>query len=310
MALHTEYRPKTFNEFLLSSTSVALLKKILTNDNVDFSKIPHTYLLTGKQGCGKTTLAKIIADTLGCEKTIAFFEYNASSLRGIDTVRGVIDKSKHKPFKGSCNMFFFDEAHQLTKEAQEALLALIEEPREFNFYIFATTEPQSFKPTFLDRCFKVEVKPLSEKKLIRLLKKVMDKSGIENPLIEKYFDEIYEYSEGRPRTALVLLEALKECETDEQVKDILDDYMSFENKDVIMLCRALLKKDSWKNIASILKDLDMEPEGVRKVVLSYFNKVMLSRPDPHVAGIIEAFMDNFYDSGQAGLTLACYLSIQ
>ena len=122
--LHLKYRPQAWDEVRGNRVTVRGLKASLCKSE---TIRPHVFLLTGPSGCGKTTLAGLIANEVGCN-SVCFHEINAADTRGVDTIRRMISQSRFVPLLGDVTVYLFDEAQQLTSEAQNALLKISEEP--------------------------------------------------------------------------------------------------------------------------------------------------------------------------------------
>lgn len=300
LPLALKYRPPDFDSFVGNEATVESLKSVLGRE----TGRPHSLMFSGNSGCGKTTLARIAGKELGCSER-DFAEYNAANTRGIDTIREVNVKCHYAPMEGKVKVYLFDEAAGLTVDAQHALLKLLEDTPAHVYFMLCTTAPDKLLRTIRTRCEHFRVKSLHRSKLVGLLKDVCSKE-IEGDFPAEVLEKIADVSEGSPRQALVILD---------QVIDIPDDKMMLEavgsvarDSSVIELCRALMlqRNDKWKVVSSLLQNLDEDPERVRRAVLGYFNSVLLRRGGSAEADVIDCFFDNFYDSGKAGLTLACY----
>src|SRR4030067_2200249 len=104
MSLYLKYRPADFNELKGNTDIIASLEKMLSSKE----NCPHSFLLSGPTGTGKTTIARIIAKKLGCEER-DFVEVDSGQVRGIDTIREIRDQSQYMPIEGSCRMWVIDE---------------------------------------------------------------------------------------------------------------------------------------------------------------------------------------------------------
>jgi DNA polymerase III subunit gamma/tau len=301
MAFNLKYRPQNFDEFIGNSATVRSLKVVLQT-----KEKPNAYFFSGPSGCGKTTLARIIAKELECHEN-DIREYNMSNNRGIDTAREIISNLPFRPLYGQTKVYILDEIHKATAEFQNALLKAVEEPPEHVFFIFCTTEPNKVIKTIKNRCACFELYSLSCKVLMKIISAIADKEKIK--LEEKHIKQIAKVANGSPRQATIILEQVKGVHTKHLMKSI-KSYQADEERETIELCRALLNRNSWKTISPIIKNMKAEPESIRRAVLGYMSSVMLSGVNEQAIIVIEAFADNFYDSGKAGLILACYESIQ
>ncbi|MCD6399911.1 AAA family ATPase [candidate division WOR-3 bacterium] len=231
----------------------------------------HAYLLMGPTGCGKTTLARIIARELGA-KGNDFREIDSADFRGIDTVREIRKQSQFKPLEGSCRVWLIDECHRQTNDAQSALLKALEDTPPHVYYILATTDPQKLLPTIKGRCAQFTVTPLKEKELYRLLRVVVKREG--EALATEVYEQIIQDSQGHPRNALQILDKVLGVPPEERLA--LAKQVAEQQSRVVELCRVLLTAAGWKKVARVLSGLkDEDPEGVRRAVLGYCSSILL-----------------------------------
>lgn len=297
MSFHIKYRPKDFSSLKGNYEVISALEKMLdSKDNC-----PHSFLLTGPTGCGKTTISRIIASKLGCSES-DFSELNTADLRGIDTIREIIKNSQFKALDGAIRVWLIDECHKLTNDAQNALLKILEEPPSHIYFILATTDPSKLLDTIKSRCSTFALKPLDESQLMQLMRKIIRE---ENEEVDKeVLEMIYSNSKGYPRTALQILE--KVLNTDEADRLQIAKSYEQETNQSIDLCKALIKGASWKEIRLILSNIDAEPEEVRRHILGYCQAILLKEENDKAAAIIETFWDSFFYVGKPGLVYACY----
>jgi DNA polymerase-3 subunit gamma/tau len=172
-----KYRPQTFATIVGQETIVTTLKNAIR-----FGKIAPAYLFCGCRGTGKTTLARLFAKALNCQKrqddgepcntcpsclaimqgkSLDVMEIDGASNRGIDDIRQINETVSYAAKEGVYKIYIIDEVHMLTKEAFNALLKTLEEPPSFVKFLFATTEPHKVLPTILSRCQRHELHRLS-----------------------------------------------------------------------------------------------------------------------------------------------------
>ncbi len=170
LALYRTYRPATLAQVVGQEHVTEPLARAL-----EAGRIHHAYLLSGPRGCGKTSTARILARSLNCEKgptaspcgqcrscqelapngpgSLDVVEMDAATHRGVDDARDLRERAVYAPAVARYKIYIIDEAHQLTTEAANALLKLIEEPPPHLRFIFATTEPDKILPTIRSRTF-------------------------------------------------------------------------------------------------------------------------------------------------------------
>jgi len=305
MPFHTTYRPDDFSEVIGNKSVIRSLEAIFEKGK----GFPHSYLLHGPSGAGKTSIARIIAKKLKCSSH-DFREMDFGRERGIDVIREMSKNTFYKPLDGGTKVVLIDEAHQMTKDASNALLKILEEPPSHAYFILCTTDPQKLLTTVRNRCMEFEVNALSDKQMKILLHRVCEKEAsreVKNKILKKIIDK----AEGCPRHALQLLEQIISLSEKHQLKAI-KAFQTQEEK-VIDLCRALLNKERWSKIAKIIKGIEggEDPERVRLAVLGYMASVMLGSEKGNTQAIIAInnFKDNFYSSGRSGLILSSFKSI-
>ncbi len=301
--LHILYRPKTLEDVAGNKSAVATVASLLQRDVKD---IPHAWLFSGPSGCGKTTIARIAANMLGCAD-MDFYEYNSASMRGIDTVRDLEQKCKLSPMGGKVKVYLLDEFHNTTSVAQDAILKVLEDAPPNVFFFLATTNPEKLKKAVRTRCTDIAVKQLNSKDVGKLIRGIVETEEVDVPA--SILTKIAKSCDGSPREAVKMLDAIIDIEDEESALEAIDNVYASESN-VIDLCRALMSAEKWNKISKHLDAIEAEPETVRRAVLGYFTKVLLSKGDVRVAEILEQFEDNYYDSGKAGLVLSCFAVTQ
>ncbi len=180
--------------------------------------------------------------------------------------------------------------HQLSSDAQEAALKLLEEPPEHAFFCLATTEPHKLKPTLLRRCHHAELQPLSVAELSTLLKKVWKKEMKEEP-VAAVVQMIASIANGSPGMALSILDRVIETDPEDMLKVV--ETAAAQVNQSIELCRLLLKGTKWKQISTVLRGLQQEDaEKVRQHVMAYAKSCLLNRDDPRCGLILCTLRDN------------------
>ena len=187
-ALYRRWRAQTFAEIVGQTAVVETLRNAVRTDRVS-----HAVLFVGPRGTGKTSLARILAKAVNCTDlqdgdacdrcpscvsiregtTLDLIEIDAASNRGIDAVRDLRERLPYPPGQLRRKVYILDEAHQITRDAWNALLKSLEEPPDFVVFMFASTEPSGFPPAILSRLQRFDVRRLTvpeiEGKLTRIL---------------------------------------------------------------------------------------------------------------------------------------------
>ena len=306
MPLHLSYRPNDFDQIIGNEATVKAIKTILSRKK-DF---PKSWLFTGPTGCGKTTLARIVSNYLGCSPIATnqdFLEINASNNRGIDTARDIQQTMMFYPVNKSskCRVYLMDECHQGTKDFQNAMLKALEDTPQHIYFLLCTTEPEKLLVTIRNRCSTFEVKSLTDGLLMKLIQNVLISEG-EEGVSKEVILAIAESANGCPRQALVMLDQIIDLSPDEMLESV--QALQIAQKQTIDLCRALLnEKGDWDDVRKILKDITDEPEKVRQAVNHYMNMVMLksTRINPRALLVLTCFSETFFYNGKPGLTTAC-----
>lgn len=298
--LYKKYRPRKLEDVIGQDGAVASLRRMLEKDS-----LPHTILLTGPSGVGKTTIGRILKSALGCGNA-DFLEINAADTKGVDTVRDIRRSLNLSPMDGSCRIWMIDECHKLTSDAQNALLKILEDTPDHAYFLLATTDPQKLIKTIHTRANEVKLAALSPAMLTRVLKRVIAAEGL--TISEEVVNEIIDAADGSARKALVILGQVGFLDSEEE--QVLAVQATSLNKDsAIALARALINpRADWQEVSRILKEINDEPEAVRYLVLGYSRAVLLGggKLAPRAFKVIDIFSRNFYDSKSAGLAAACW----
>jgi len=237
--LARKWRPTSFEEVAGQAHVTTALRNAIQTD-----RIPHAILLSGPRGVGKTTIARLLARALNCEKgptpepcgTCSFCEeisegrstdvqeIDAASRTSVDDVREIIESIRYAPTPGKWRIYVVDEVHMLSTAAFNALLKTLEEPPPRSLFVLATTNPEKIPYTVISRCQRHDLRRLPAAEVIARLQEIADAEGIR--LSEGSLLSLAREGEGSLRDSLTLLDQLVAVggnePSDEQVAQILD----------------------------------------------------------------------------------------
>jgi DNA polymerase-3 subunit gamma/tau len=193
-SLYRRHRPQSFDEVVGQQHVVRTLRNA-----VEQGKVHHAYLFVGSRGTGKTSMAKILARSLNCERgptvtpcgecescvsiaagtSLDVIEMDAASNRSVDDVRDLRERVAYAPAAGRWKVYILDEAHMLTKEAWNAFLKTLEEPPPHTIFVLATTEAHKVMPTIADRCQRFDFQRPALEQIGEVVARVAAAEGIE-----------------------------------------------------------------------------------------------------------------------------------
>jgi len=257
LVLARKWRPQTFDQVIGQSHVTNTLRNAIRAE-----RIAHAYLFTGARGVGKTSVARILAKTLNCERGIAgapcnacsncreitqshavdVLEIDGASNRGIDSIRELRETVRFLPAKSRYRIYIIDEVHMLTPEAFNALLKTLEEPPAHVLFIFATTEPHKIPATILSRCQRFDFRRIPNHQIVAHLRRIADEEHLN--LSDSILYSIARETEGSMRDAQTLLEQVLafhgEGSLDPEVLDLLG---VIDRRSVQRTARAILTGD-------------------------------------------------------------------
>jgi DNA polymerase-3 subunit gamma/tau len=237
-ALARTWRPGTFAELVGQEHVVKALVHALDDD-----RLHHAYLFTGTRGVGKTTIARIFAKSLNCEKGVSsvpcgecsscleidqgrfvdLLEVDAASRTKVEDTRDLLDNVQYAPSRGRYKVYLIDEVHMLSGHSFNALLKTLEEPPPHVKFLLATTDPQKLPATVLSRCLQFNLKRLPVNLIQDRLTLVTREEKMESEAAA--LNQIARAADGSVRDALSLLDqAAAYCEgtiTDSEVRTML-----------------------------------------------------------------------------------------
>jgi DNA polymerase-3 subunit gamma/tau len=295
-ALYRRWRAQTFSQIVGQEAVVETLRNAVRTDRVS-----HAILFVGPRGTGKTSLARILAKAVNCTNlqdgdpcdaceacvavregtTLDVLEIDAASNRGINEVRDLRDRLAYPPGHLRRKVYILDEAHQITRDAWNALLKSLEEPPDFVIFMFASTEPAGFPPAILSRLQRYDVRRLTvpeiEGKLTRILE--ADGRSIEPGALAL----IARLAAGGMRDAESILDQLLSMTTDTVTEDAVRDLLGLADAAAVDgFIGALQSGDAAAGIA-ILDQLEERGRDPRALLDQVVDVVRARLVDPATA---------------------------
>ena len=262
-------------------------------------------MFTGNAGCGKTTLARILAKEVGAGD-LSIREINSAENRGIDTAREVMEQMRYSPTDGDALVWIFDECHQWLNPVQNAFLKALEDTPEHVYFCLCTTDPQKLIKPLVTRCSVINVKPLNDDEMKFLLKRTARAEQIK--ISPEVCDRIIEIAQGGSRKALKLLGKVLYLDSDEERLNAIKADDSSENPETLELCRLLASRGfDLHKAMNLLKNMDMsEPERIRQAVMGYMHNCLIKGScTKEIISAIQAFSNaDTYRNGKFAITVA------
>lgn len=259
--LYNRCRPKLFSDVVGQESETSVIKSMLEK-----GWKPSAIMLSGGYGCGKTTLARLIARAILCDNrqgsepcgvcesckamdsdsNTSYLEIDSASHGLVGDIRTLKDEASYRSIGGKPRIVTLDESHMISTQGQNAMLQILEEGKEGVLFIFATTEASKMLPTIRSRCVELNLKLLTVSEIYSRLVKVAEQEGIAYE--DKALKVIATYVKGHMRDALVLLEQLMRM-SDIVTEDMVRTHLRLDK--LIEIYELLTEKDKSKLILKL-----------------------------------------------------------
>ena len=301
LVLARKFRPQNFDEVIGQEHISQTLKNAISEN-----RIAHAYLFSGPRGCGKTTMARILAKALNCKNgptanpcgvcencveigksaNIDVLEIDGASNNGIDEIRALRENVKFAAANSKYKIYIIDEAHQITTQAFNALLKTLEEPPAHVIFILATTEQHKIPVTILSRCQRYRFKLISTKEIANAIKNIGQKEGFE--IDDDALSIVVSASGGSMRDALSLLDQAVSSNTGKITGDYIRGLLGLLPKEIIALVTENLAKGDILAILKTVKEISEQGYNILQFardLRDHLRQVMIYSINPEIAEI-------------------------
>jgi DNA polymerase-3 subunit gamma/tau len=307
--LARKYRPRFFESLVGQDSIVRTLKNALQN-----GRLHHAYFLTGTRGVGKTTLGRLIAKCLNCEKGISatpcgtcsscqeidsgrsldLIEIDAASNTKVEDTRELLNNVQYAPTRDRFKIYLIDEVHMLSGHSFNALLKTLEEPPAHVKFILATTDPQKLPITILSRCLQFHLKNMAPSIIAKQLQTVCEQEKV---LAESAaLSLLSESAEGSMRDALSLLDQALAYGNNQVLLNDVETMLGSVKKIALFDLIENLGSKQGPGLLHALEKLIFQGadcEGVLESLLSCFHKLLLVKIIPTALDEDQSFADKY-----------------
>ncbi len=294
--LARRWRPQRFEDLVGQEVVVRTLHNALAS-----RQVAHAYLFSGLRGVGKTTAARLLAKALNCDKgptpepcgaclsceeitagrSPDVQEIDAASNRGIDEVRRLIEVARVLPLRDRYRVFILDEAHQITPDAFNALLKLLEEPPAHVVFILASTARHKFPATILSRCQQLDFRPIPLELIVARLTGIAASDAF--TLDPEAAQLVARAAEGSLRDALSLLDRVRAFSDGAVTQQAVAEVLGVPSAEVLLSLWAALEAGDVARVLAMLRDEEAagrDPRALYDRLVELLQALLLLACDP------------------------------
>ncbi len=294
LVLYRKYRPRDFDEVVGQDHVVSAIKNSLR-----MGRIAHAYLFSGPRGVGKTTMARLIAKSLNCQKSekpcngcisckdfnegraMDVIEIDAASNRGINEIKELRDAVRFVPVQGKYKTYIIDEVHQLSKDAFNAFLKTLEEPPSHAVFILATTELEKVPATIVSRTQHYNFRRPNAGQIADRIVQIAKKEGA--ALDEEGARLIAFAAEGSLRDAEGILGQVMAVEDKKITRHEVENILGLPRREAVKkMFEHIAKKDAPAALLLIqeIADSGYDLAYFSKLLMQYFRSALFLKTDP------------------------------
>ncbi len=301
---YRRHRPQALDEVVGQPSAVKALRGLL-----DSGSFPHTVLFSGPSGCGKTTLARIVASLLGCpEGSQNFILVNCATVEEpLDTVRKISVGMHRSPWAGKNKVYLCEEYQSWSRAgfSQQAMLTMLEDTPSHVYFLLCTTDTEKIHKAIRTRATRIELKPLSEKDLRTVLKRVAKKEGIEPG--DSLVTAVAHCSGGSPRDAVKQLQKAMSI-GDEEGRLASVTSINADDDAGKIIGEIVFGSRNWGKVARVLSEVNDDAESIRLRILGTCRGILLKNEDARKVklcrDIVQRLRDPYFDNGGKALLAA------
>jgi DNA polymerase-3 subunit gamma/tau len=303
LVLARKYRPQAFEEVVGQQHVTRTLANAIEND-----RVAHALLFAGPRGTGKTTVARILAKAMNCEKgptprpcnrcsscteitagnAVDVFEIDGASNNSVDQVRELRENVRYMPARSRFKIYIIDEVHMLSIAAFNALLKTLEEPPAHVMFMFATTEAHKIPVTILSRCQRYDFRRIALTSVVEHLKKLCALENFTSD--EQGLWRIAQESGGSMRDALSLLDQVMACSDGEAGHDEVMEILGVIDRRVLFdISAAVFGNDLPAVLTAIdeVYDRGHEMDRFFADLVEHFRNLMVVKMTGEVAKLVD-----------------------
>lgn len=302
-ALYRVWRPRTFEDVVGQAHITRTLQNAISQE-----KFSHAYLFSGPRGTGKTSAAKIFAQTINCEhapvkepcnECVAcrgildgsisdVLEIDAASNTSVDDIREIRDKVKYASSVVPYKVYIIDEVHMISVNAFNALLKTLEEPPAHVVFILATTEPHKIPLTIISRCQQFDFKPISNKAIVDRMKTIIEEEKV--AVSPEALETIALAAEGGMRDALSILDqAISYSDNHVGLEDVLAVTGGVSQQILTSIIQSMYDQDVQAGLDQFDQMIQNGKDPGRFVhdLIYFLRDLLLYKSAPNIGDILE-----------------------